>query len=467
MRDSSPCVIMLEFNELCPDLMNRFINAGILPNFARLRAESEIYVTDAEAEGEELNPWVQWVTAHTGVNHEEHQVMHLSQGHLLETKAIWDRLSDQGYKVWVCSSMNPRADLPLNGFLLPDPWSTGVRPQPEEEFKPFFEYVRSATQEYSKSGSKIGGAQFLKYMLRHGLSLGTAVAVAQQLFSERLKNVSWKRAAILDRLQFDLFKHYFRKYRPDFSTFFINSTAHFQHCYWRHMNPQAFGTEVDQQDCKDYGKAIEFGYRSMDRLVGKFMRLAPDNATLVFCTALSQQPDLSHEETGGRVYYRLKCEADLKNLLGLADEFRYEPVMANQFLLRFTDLASKQRAVASLESVRLSQADVFGNGNPQLFGITASDDEASIMCQCRATAVVDPDAKILLQPDVELSFHDVFYELPAVKSGRHHPDGMLWVRKDGGKHVTHSSKLPLVDVAALVLDVFGVQGPAEGIGNHV
>ncbi|MFM9068742.1 MAG: hypothetical protein ACKOUR_15640, partial [Planctomycetota bacterium] len=73
-------LISLEFNELCPNLLSQFIQRGELPNFARMQSESEVLVTDAEERGEMLNPWVQWVTVHTGLSLQEHQVTTLSQG---------------------------------------------------------------------------------------------------------------------------------------------------------------------------------------------------------------------------------------------------------------------------------------------------------------------------------------------------------------------------------------------------
>ena len=45
---------------------------------------------------------------------------------------------------------------------------------------------------------------------------------------------------ILDQLQFDLFRRHWKRARPDFSTFFLNSTAHYQHIYWRNMEPEHF-----------------------------------------------------------------------------------------------------------------------------------------------------------------------------------------------------------------------------------
>jgi len=60
-------LVMVEFNELCPHLMQRFIDAGELPNFAKMQKASVVRTTDAQASGEELNPWIQWVDLHTGL----------------------------------------------------------------------------------------------------------------------------------------------------------------------------------------------------------------------------------------------------------------------------------------------------------------------------------------------------------------------------------------------------------------
>src|SRR5438045_4964705 len=82
---------------------------------------------------------------------------------------------------------------------------------------------------------------FVTFFLRHGLAADTIRAILAQLGSERLSraDVKWRRVALADRLQFDLFRHYYRRMRPDFATFFINSTPHLQHADWRHMYPGA------------------------------------------------------------------------------------------------------------------------------------------------------------------------------------------------------------------------------------
>src|SRR5947209_8175159 len=73
------------------------------------------------------------------------------------------------------------------------------------------------------------------------------------------------------------------------STLSCNSTAHFQHYYWRHMEPENFDVPVPAGDHPSLREAVVHGYRMMDDLLGRIMRDYPD-AVLMLCSALSQQP---------------------------------------------------------------------------------------------------------------------------------------------------------------------------------
>lgn len=453
-------VISLEFNELCPTLMAKFIAAGHLPRFKRLHAESAVYETDAEEGGELLNPWVQWITVHTGLAASEHQVSTLSEGHTVPVQAVWDVASGSGKRVWVCGSMNARYDRPLDGCLIPDPWSTGCRPFPEGEFDPYLNYVRSAVQEHTSGGG--GGMKaFLKYMAGHGLSAGTVAAAGGQLLGEKFGNTRWKRAGILDLFQFDLFRHYFAKIKPHLSTFFLNSTAHFQHCYWRNMEPEQFASKPTAKDQKDYAGAILHGYRCMDELVGRFLKLADANTTIVFSTALSQQPYLDHEESDGRRYYHVHARTVFAEKLGLTEPYTYEPVMAEQFHLKFADEAAAERAEQVLLAFHLPHAKAFKDDRTRLFNATRKGN--TLLMQCRCTGEVPTDARVQSHADSGLSvpFADVFYQMPAVKSGRHHPAGMLWVRRPDKKHSVHADKVSIRSIAPTVVKLLGLPVPAH------
>jgi len=133
-------VIMLEFNELTSSLMDRFIQEGELPNFDRFKNEANVYVTDAEEAQDNLEPWIQWVTVHSGLSYAEHQVFHLNDGHKLHQKCIWELVSDAGLPIWVCGSMNAKYAHPLNVRLLPHPWMTAADAYPHDML-PYFRFV--------------------------------------------------------------------------------------------------------------------------------------------------------------------------------------------------------------------------------------------------------------------------------------------------------------------------------------
>ena len=133
-------VLLLEFNELTPSLVDRFISEGALPNFERLRDQSQRYLTMASEQPPYLEPWIQWVTVHTGLDYKEHGVFRLDEGHTLDVKRLWDVVSDAGRASWVCGSMNVRYGPNFNGCVLPDPWCTHVPAQPAE-IRGFFRYT--------------------------------------------------------------------------------------------------------------------------------------------------------------------------------------------------------------------------------------------------------------------------------------------------------------------------------------
>ena len=145
-------VVVLEFNELSPTLMHDFMKRGELPNFSRLYRESQVYVTDAEEPAPNLEPWIQWVTVHSGQSFDDHGIFHLGDGHKLKTKQVWDILSDSGLRVWICGSMNVRYDAPINGAVLPDPWACGTDPFPQEDFEPYFKFVQRNVQDTQTTG---------------------------------------------------------------------------------------------------------------------------------------------------------------------------------------------------------------------------------------------------------------------------------------------------------------------------
>jgi len=58
-------------------------------------------------------------------------------------------------------------------------------------------------------------------------------------------------------------------------------------------------------------------------------------------------------------------------------------------------------------------------------------------------------------------FLDVFYGVDTKKSGMHHPDGLLWIRRPDRRHTVRPERVPLRAVAPTILSILGLPKPAS------
>lgn len=450
-------VILLEFNELCPSLIHRFMGQNKLPNFQRLYRESSVFLTDAEEKAPNLEPWIQWTSVHCGQPFREHGVFHLGDGPKLKAQCVWDVLSKAGLQVWICGSMNIKYDPATRGWMLPDPWTAGARPHPES-LLPYYHFVQRNVQEHTNEKVPLRGADYAKFMgfmAKNGLSVRTIKSILQQLSSERGGKNRWKRAVILDKLQFDVFRAHYRRARPDFSTFFLNSTAHFQHVHWRNMEPELFKVQPSEQEQTEYQEAILFGYQEMDKIVGEFLDLAGTDATLIFATALSQQPCLIYEESGGKVLHRPRDFSALLAFAGITAPRRVEPVMSEEFHLHFDNEADADDAWRKLSALRAGDRPA----------VTLEKNGRSLFGGCRIFTPLPEDTVLKVAgSNMQKPFFEIFYRIEGMKSGMHHPDGMLWIRTPDRMHTIHDGKVSLLSIAPTILSHFNVPAPPHMAG---
>ena len=451
-------VIVLEFNELTPALIDRFIDAGDLPGFASLRAQATVCITDAEEVAPNLEPWIQWVSVHTGLSCKEHGVFLLGEGASLRAPRVWDVVADAGERAWVCGSMNAGVSAARrdNLFLLPDPWATEIEPNPPGRFDAFTHFVRAQVQEYTRDRPPLGAGdyiRFMSFMLRAGLSPRTIGDILRQLAGEIESGTRWRRASILDRLQWDAFRHYYRNLRPAFSTFFINSTAHYQHFYWRDLEPQKFALppQADGADASSEEgatQAVRFGYQRMDRIVQECLALAGDDTTVVLCTALSGQPLLKYEADGGKQIIRVTEVERLLAYLGVVSAHTYAPVMSEEFHLTFNNATDARDAEARLASL------LTDSGAPVM---AVRRQGADLLCGVKLLGM--PPARSLVSSrfsNRRENFADLFYAAQGPKSGMHHPDGALWIRTPARRHQVLARKVSLLEIAPTLLALTGV-----------
>ncbi len=122
MKVASP-VLFLELNEINFDFVRKYCEAGMLPNLAQLLRSFPLHRTSSEKNYEELEPWIQWVTAHTGKPLSEHGVFRLGDIINTDIDQIWEQLERRGVRVGAVSPMNAKNRLREPAFFIPDPWT--------------------------------------------------------------------------------------------------------------------------------------------------------------------------------------------------------------------------------------------------------------------------------------------------------------------------------------------------------
>lgn len=441
-------VLLLEMNELSPDLLHRFLREGRLPGFARMRRESLVRETAAAERAPLLEPWIQWVTLHTGLSQAEHGVLHLDEGARVPGANVWEEAAREGLPVWVCGAMNARSVPGLKGALLPDPWTTDVAPEPAE-LQPFARFVQSQVQEYTNERRRPdlrATARFGAFVAGHGLSFATARAIALQLATERLRGGkgAWRRAALLDRILFDVFKHYYRRVRPGFASVFANCVAHYQHLYWRDFDPGAFQAAPRDVD-GDRSEAIAYGFETMDGIVSEALDMAGPDTTVVLATALSQSPCVKYEAIGGMRFYRPRDVARLAELAELPLGFRSSAVMSNEVVFHYDDAQAAEGAVAGLTALRV--------GDERAMNAEATG--GRVVTHLRIKTDIPENAVLTTPRGTKARLFDLFYKVDATKSGIHDPRGLLWIRTPRRDHA-ELDVLPLTGVAPILRELLGV-----------
>ena len=110
-------LILVELNEINFDLVEHYIENGTkLPGFKSL-INSGIIETYSESKYENLEPWIQWPSVHTGKTYDEHGVFRLGDFVNSNEEQIFEKVEKAGYKVGAISPMNASNRLKKSSIL--------------------------------------------------------------------------------------------------------------------------------------------------------------------------------------------------------------------------------------------------------------------------------------------------------------------------------------------------------------
>ncbi len=245
-------VLLVEFNEVNWTVIDRLIEqrgASFLPNFARLRRDGAWATQVAVERPPHLDPWITWVTLHTGVPREQHGASVLEQAaETIRAQRLWDHVVDAGRKVGVFGSISAYPPRAVDGFMVPGPFAPSDDTYPPSLARRSRGINRLGTQVHNRTASALGPSQMIAQgfeLLRLGLRPATITRIAAQLLRERLQpHQRWRRVGLQPRINFDFFSALYRRHRPDFATWHSNHAAHFMHHYWRAWDDSQFAAKA-------------------------------------------------------------------------------------------------------------------------------------------------------------------------------------------------------------------------------
>lgn len=341
-------LLLLELNEVNFGFIRRYAERGHLPVLHRLITRHGVAETVSEERYEHLEPWIQWVTAHTGRSFASHRIFRLGDIVNSDLPQIWEQLEQCGLKVGAISPMNAKHRLRDPAFFVPDPWTSTNITAPTT-LKWLYRGIAQAVND--NADARISVSSML------GLLAGFLNYASPSSYPEYIRLTlgswrgPWRRAMFLDLLLAEVFIRELRRTRPHFASLFLNAAAHIQHHYLfcspfysgPHRNPSWYvRPEADP--------VLEV-YRLYDAIVGRIEAAFPE-ARLMLATGLHQD---AHEQS--TFYWRLRRHDEFLRSIGVPFA-TVEPRMSRDFLI--TCSSAEEARVAE----RILKSAIASDGQP-------------------------------------------------------------------------------------------------------
>lgn len=431
-------LILLELNEINFDVVERYVAADAkrFPALKKLLAGARIR-TSCEKRYEELEPWIQWASVHTGKTYSEHGVFRLGDMVGSKVPQIFEEMESAGLKVGAISAMNAENRLKQPAYFIPDPWTQ----TPADDSW----WSRSLSQAVSQAVNDNAQARItpmsLLTVILALLRFARVIHYPKYLslvLSSRSK--SWLKALVLDLLLHDVHWSMFNAKRPNFSTLFLNAGAHIQHHFF--FNAEPLRKESSNKNplwyLSESADPLADVLGLYDLIVGEYFERT--DTEVMLATGLAQKP---YDRV--KFYYRLNSHADFLRRSGIAFRSVF-PRMTRDFLIEFESVQQAQAAQDVLANVRIVSDDepLFGeidNRGCSLFVTLTYPHEITELTQYQVS-----NRKAALLPEVSFV---------AIKNGMHQEEGFAFFTPGAAKHAP-ADKAHVAHLAGTIKDYFGL-----------
>jgi predicted AlkP superfamily pyrophosphatase or phosphodiesterase len=272
------------------DVMGPLIAQQRLPNFARLMA------TGSHAPLATLTPTKSppiWTTIATGVLPEEHGIdsfvvklpgsgeTTLPSSNLRKVPALWNILSDFGYRVGVANWWASYPAEAIDGFVITDRASQARK----GIYRSLLELT--APEMSRRTAGEMHPPELRDELARAVPAVGQVdpalvsrfAALPPETMDELLAQTAFTRENRLSVLKFVLLQdgwtadaalHALERFDPDFTAVFLSGLDAVEHHFWKFMEPEKF-TNVSPEQAHLFGDVVERYYEFVDELLGRFL----------------------------------------------------------------------------------------------------------------------------------------------------------------------------------------------------
>ena len=469
-------VVFLELNEAEKYFIDKGIEAGKLPNLQRIFSEGASLTTNipewepiGERAWRDIMPWMIWPSVYTGMSPAEHQIIAFGQDtSSIQGRCLWDVLDQNGITTGVCGSL--RSYPPRNAgsacFYVPEALADDAECFPEDA-RAVQEFCIFTARNYSESflSTAVTATLMLLRSGRSGVRATTMMRLLGQPLREKLRGdrVFPERALLQSRIQMDAFRHFYRRYRPQFATLHLNHVAYMQHRYWRATEPERFKYELSPIDRQWFetveerrtneGRFSHWIERSLvytDGLLGELMNLVAEDSVVVMASGLGQRP----YDPVGEIHNpaaRLLNEDRLFGAIGV-DGFEALTQMNPDLTLNFPSEEKANLAAKRISGLRVYEA---------LFWVERRGRQVflELNVPCPRGHEEIPPIRHADYPDVALAVSDHITVPVATdqSTAQHKDEGFLVAWSAGTRLERIHAQATVTDIAPMILSWFGLE----------
>ena len=342
-----PTLHLIELNEINFDIVKQYYRETPekFPGFSKL-FKMNMLNTKSESVYENLEPWIQWVSVHTGKTFSEHKVFRLGDITKSNHPQIFEKIESMGFNVGCVSPMNAENRLKRPAFFIPDPW-TDTHPDDSWISKKLHLTLKQAVNDNAQQKVTISSYLIiLATLLRYGKFKNYRIYL--KLFQNR--NKKWNKALFLDLLLSDVYSSLQKGKNLDFSCLFLNSFAHVQQHYM--LNSRKVDSSLTNKESYilKSDDPIFDAVCIFDRIIDQ---LIVAGSNYIFATGLSQVPVEKQVN-----YYRLTQHSNFLDQLSIKHK-GVLPRMTRDFEIVFESEDQLAAGLKSLRSIKIEDEPIF------------------------------------------------------------------------------------------------------------